>query len=420
MSSEVGVVSAVRSPFGKFGGALRDFTLPELGGRVVAEAIRRAGIDPADVEEVATGVNLPGADRSIARQVLIEAGIPATRVAYTIDRACCSSMAATSMASRSIRLGDTKIAVAGGTENMSRVPYFLTAQRWGHALGDVVLKDQLVIADPMTGKPRAVQAGEEAVEYGITRAEQDAWALRSHENYLRAWEAGKFAEEIMPISVPQPKGEPLLLTQDESVRPGTTLDKLAALPTIYGSSTVTAGNAPGLNTGASAMVLMSPQEAERRGIEPLAMLIGWAMASGHPDRIASIPAESARLVLEQVGLTIDDMDLVEINEAFAAVPLVSTLVMAGGDRARAEAIRTRTNVNGGAIAIGHPTGATGARLVMTLIYELRRRRDAAGESRPYHGLATICGGIGEAEAIIVKVGARRPPRTRSRGQRSRT
>jgi len=403
-SSEVAVVSAVRSPFGKFGGALRDFSLPELGGLVVAEAIRRAGIDPADVEELATGVNLPGADRSIARQVLIEAGIPPHRVAYTVDRACCSSMAATSMASRSIRLGDVRIAVASGTENMSRVPYFLTAQRWGHSLGDVVLKDQLVIADPMTGKPRAVQAGEEAVEYGITRAEQDAWAVRSHENYLRAREAGKFAEEIMPISVPQPKGEPLLFSEDESVRPGTTMEKLAALPTIYGSPTVTAGNAPGLNTGASAMVLMSPAEAARRGKEPLAMLIGWAMASGHPDRIASIPAESARLVLEQVGMTIDDMDLIEINEAFAAVPLVSTLVMAGRDRVKAETIREKTNVNGGAVAIGHPTGATGARLVMTLIYELRRRRAEAGNGRPLYGVATICGGIGEAEAIVVKVG----------------
>jgi acetyl-CoA C-acetyltransferase len=404
-SSEVAVVSAVRSPFGKFGGALKDFSLPGLGGLVVAEAIRRAGIEPADVEEVATGVNLPGADRSIARQVLIEAGIPTDRVAYTIDRACCSSMAATSMASRSIRLGDARIAVAGGTENMSRVPYFLTAQRWGHALGDVVLKDQLVIADPMTGKPRALQAGEEALEYGISRADQDAWAVRSHEHYLRAREAGAFDEEIMPIAVPQPKGEPVLFTQDESVRPGTTMEKLAALPTIYGSPTITAGNAPGLNTGASAMVLMAPDEAERRGSEPLGTLIGWAMASGHPDRIASIPAESARIVLDRVGMTIDDMDLIEINEAFAAVPLVSTLIMAGGDRERAEAIRARTNVNGGAIAIGHPTGATGARLVMTLIYELRRRRQAAGDSRPYHGVATICGGIGEAEAIVVRVGA---------------
>jgi acetyl-CoA C-acetyltransferase len=413
MSKEVAVMSAVRSPFGKFGGALRDFTLPQLGGQVVAEAVRRAGIDPADVEEVATGVNLPGADRSIARQVLIAAGIPPTRVAYTIDRACCSSMAAISMASRSIRLGDTKVAVAGGTENMSRVPYFLTAQRWGNALGDVVLKDQLVIADPMTGKPRAVQVSEEAAEYQVARAEQDAWAVRSHENYLRARDAGKFAEEIMSIPVPQPKGEPLLFTQDESVRPGTTIEKLAALPTIYGSATVTAGNAPGLSTGASAMVLMSPEEAQRRRTEPLGILIGWAMASGHPDRIASIPAEAARLVLNQVGMTIDDMDLVEINEAFAAVPLVSTLVLAGGDRTRAEPIRKKTNVNGGAVAIGHPTGATGARLVMTLIYELRRRREAAGESRPYYGVATICGGIGEAEAIVVMVAGSRPTHTRS-------
>ncbi len=402
-SSEVAVVSAVRSPFGKFGGTLRDVTLPQLGGPVVAEAIRRAGIDPADVEEVATGVNLPGADRSIARQVLIEAGIPPNRVAYTVDRACCSSMAAISLASRSIRLGDTMIAVAGGTENMSKVPYFLTAQRWGHSLGDVLLKDQLVIACPMTGRPRAVQAGEEAVEYGITREEQDAWAVRSHANYLRAREAGKFAEEVMRVPVPQAKGEPIEFTEDEGVRPGTTLEKLAALPTIYGSPTVTAGNAPGLSTGASAMVLMAPKEAARRGAKPLASLIGWAMASGHPDRIASIPAESARLVLEQVGMTVDDIDLIEINEAFAAVPLVSTLIMAGGDREHAEMIRTKTNVNGGAIAIGHPTGATGARLVMTLIYELRRRREAAGDRRPYHGVATICGGIGEAEAIIVKV-----------------
>jgi acetyl-CoA C-acetyltransferase len=402
-SNEVEVISAVRSPFGKFGGTLKDFTLPELGGPVVAEAIRRAGIEPGDVEEVATGVNLPGADRSIARQVLIAAGIPPHRVAYTVDRACCSSMAAISLASRSIRLGDTAIAVAGGTENMSKVPYFLTAQRWGHSLGDVTLKDQLVIADPMTGKPRAVQAGEEAVEYGITRGQQDAWAARSHERYLLARDAGKFSDEIMPISVPQPKGEPLIFSEDESVRPGTTVEKLANLPTIYGSATVTAGNAPGLNTGASALVLMSPAEAERRGREPLATLIGWAMASGHPDRIASIPAESARLVLEQVGLAIEQMDLIEINEAFAAVPLVSTLVMAGGDQERAEAIRERTNVNGGAIAIGHPTGATGARLVMTLIYELRRRREASGEARPFYGLATICGGIGEAEAIVVRV-----------------
>jgi acetyl-CoA C-acetyltransferase len=400
---EVVVISAVRSPFGKFGGALKDFSLPKLGGLVVAEAIRRAGIAPDDVEEVATGVNLPGADRSIARQLLIQAGIPPNRVAYTVDRACCSSMVAVNMASRSIRLGEAKVAVAGGVENMSKVPYFLTDLRWGHRLGDVTLKDQLVIACPMTGKPRAVQAGEEAVEYGVSREEQDRWAWRSHQTYTKAKELAKFKDELMAIEVPQERGQPLLVADDESPRSDTTVEKLAKLPTIYGSPTVTAGNAPGLSTGATALVLMSRKEAQRLDKRPLATLMGWAMASGHPDRIASIPAESGRIALEKAGMSIDDIDLIEINEAFAAMPLVSTLIMAGSDKGKVEAIRARTNVNGGAIALGHPTGATGARMIMTLIYELRRLRKAAGASRPYYGLATLCGGIGEGEAVIVKV-----------------
>jgi len=402
-NQEVAVISAARSPFGRFGGALKDFTLPKLGGLVFAEAIRRAGIEPGDVEEVATGVNLPGADRSIARQVLIEAGVPTSRVAYTVDRACCSSLAAVNMASRSIRLGEVGVALAGGTENMSKVPYFLTDFRWGHRLGDVQLKDQLIIADPMTGKPRAVQAGDEALEYGVTREEQDRWAVRSHELYFKAKAACYFKDEVMAIEVPQERGEPIQFVEDESPRPDVSLEKLAKLPTVYGSPTVTAGNAPGLNTGSSALVLMSLEEAKRRGKKPLATLMAWAMASGHPDKLASIPAESARLSLQKAGLTIDDMDLIEINEAFAAMPLVSTLIMGGRDPKKTEEIRGKTNVNGGAIAIGHPTGATGARLIMALVYELRRRRAASGESRPFYGIATICGGIGEGEAVIVKV-----------------
>lgn len=402
-NQEVAVISAVRTPFGKFGGALKDFSIGKLGGMVVAEAIKRAGISPEDVEEVATGVNLPGADRSLARQILIEAGIPPTRVAYTVDRACCSSMAAVNMASRSIRLGEAKITVGGGAENMSKVPYFLTDARWGHRLGDVTLKDQLIIACPMTGKPRALQASQEADEYGITREEQDRFAVRSHQNYFKAKEGCRFKDEMMSIEVPQDRGAPLVVTDDESPRQDTTLEKLAKLKTIYGSSTVTAGNAPGLSTGASAFVLMSPEEAKKRGKQPLATLMGWAMASGHPDKIASIPAESARIALEKVGMTIDQMDLIEINEAFAAVPLVVTLILAGKDPKKAEAIREKTNVNGGAIALGHPTGATAARMIMTLMYELRRRRQADGNKRAWYGLATICGGIGEGEAVIVKV-----------------
>jgi acetyl-CoA C-acetyltransferase len=401
-ANDIAVVAAVRTPFAKFGGTLRDFTLPELGGLVTAEVIRRSGLGPADVDEVAMGVNLPGADRSIARQVLIEAGIPPEKVAYTTDRACCSSLAAITLASRSLRLDDARVAVAGGTENMSRVPYFLTAQRWGHSLGDVTLKDQLVISCPMTGKPRAVQAGDEAVEFGITREQQDEWAVRSHRRYIEARDAGKFAEQILPVKVPQRKSEPIAFEADESVRPDTTLEKLAKLPTVYGSPTVTAGNAPGLNTGASALMMMKVEEAERRGAPILATLHGWSMASGHPDRIASIPAVSARMALDKAGLTLDEVDVIEINEAFAAVPLVTTHILADRDEAGADAIRERTNVNGGAIAVGHPTGATAARLVMNAMYELRRRAQGNGGGS-YHGLVTLCGGLGEAEAVVITV-----------------
>jgi acetyl-CoA C-acetyltransferase len=211
-------------------------------------------------------------------------------------------------------------------------------------------------------------------------------------------------EQIVPVEILQKKGDPVLFSADESARADTTYEKLATLPTVYGSPTVTAGNAPGLNTGATALVLMKVREAEARGVVPLATLHGWSMASGHPDRIASIPAVGARLALDKVGLGIADVDLIEINEAFAAVPLVSTHLLADRDEARAEVIREKTNVNGGAIAIGHPTGATAARLVMNAMYELRRRRAAEGQDRPYHGVVTICGGIGEAESIVVRVG----------------
>jgi acetyl-CoA C-acetyltransferase len=396
--NEVVVVGAVRTAFGNFGGTLKDFTLPDLGGRVVEEALRRADIAADAVEEVALGVNLPGSDRSIARQAALRAGIPDTTPAYTVDRACCSSLAALNMVSRSLRLGDTKVAVCGGTENMSLVPYFVHDARWGKRLGDIVLKDQLIISCPYSGKPRALQAGEEAMEYNIGREEQDRWALRSHQRVMAAQEAGFFEAEIMPIEVPQRKGPPIVFDKDEAVRPGTSLEKLARLRTIYDSPTVTPGNAPGLSTGASAMVLTTKEEAARRGIEPLATVKAWAMAAGHPDRIASIPATAAQKALDQVGMTVEEMDLIEINEAFAAMPLVATHILGGGDPVKIAAIREKTNVNGGAIAIGHPTGATAARLAMTIIYALRNRGGG-------WGLAAICGGIGQGEAVIVRVDA---------------
>ncbi|MDC5696536.1 thiolase family protein [Intrasporangium calvum] len=401
---DIAVIAAARTPFGKFGGTLRDLTHPQLGAHVVRHVLDRAGADPSSVDEVAFGVNLPGADRSIARQILVDSGIPPEKVAYTVDRACCSSLAAITLASRSLRVGDADVAIAGGAENMSRTPYFLTQQRWGHSLGDITLKDQLVIACPMTGRPRAVQAGEEAVEYGITREQQDVWAARSHHRYIEARDAGKFAEEIVAIDVDAGRQGMVSFAEDEAVRPDTTVEKLAKLKPIYGNPTVTAGNAPGLSTGATAMLLTKVRTAEAHGMTPLATLHGWSMASGHPDRIASIPAEAIRMALKKTGLTLDDMDVIEINEAFAAVPLVSSHILAGHDEAAAEKLRERINVNGGAIAIGHPTGATAARLVMTAMYELRRRY-AADPSRPYYGVVGICGGIGEAEGVVVRVGA---------------
>ena len=394
--NEVVVVSAVRTPFGNFGGTLKDFTLPDLGGQVITETLRRANIEPAAVEEVALGVNLPGSDRSIARQAALRAGIPDTTPAFTVDRACCSSMAAVNTVSRSLRLGEASVVVGGGTENMSLVPYFVHDARWGKRLGDIVLTDQLIISCPYSGKPRALQAGEEAIEFGVSREEQDRWALRSHQRVVAAQEAGFFEAEILPVEVPQRKGPPLLFEKDEAVRPDTSLEKLAKLRTIYDSPTVTPGNAPGLSTGASAVVLTTRQEAERRGIEPLATIRTWAMVAGHPDRIASIPATAAQKALDQLGMTIDDIELIEINEAFAAMPLVATHILGGGDPAKVGAIRERTNVNGGAIAIGHPTGASGARLLMTVIYALKSRGQR-------WGLAAICGGIGQGEAMIVEV-----------------
>ncbi|MGW1059935.1 thiolase family protein [Micromonospora rubida] len=396
MTDDVVVLATARTPFGRFGGALRDLPLPDLGAIPVGAVLDRAGLTGADVDELAFGVNFPGSERSVARQVLLRAGIPEEKVAYTVDRACCSSLAAITLASRGLRLNDTALSVAGGVENLSRVPYFVHAARFGNRIGDIVLTDQLVVACPHTGVPRAVQAGAEATEYGVDRAEQDDWALRSQQRYADALARGCFADEIVPVDVPDRTGRPVRLAADEAPRPDTTAQQLAALPTVYDSATVTAGNAPNMSTGAVALVLASTAEAARRGTTGLATVSACTQVSGDPQRLASMPARAAQRALARAGLTLDDIDLIEVNEAFAAVPLVTTLALAGGDRDEALRLRERTNVNGGAVAVGHPTGATGGRLVMTMINELRRR----GGGR---GLVAICGGVGEAESVIVTV-----------------
>jgi acetyl-CoA C-acetyltransferase len=392
----VAVLGFARSPFGKFGGSLREATLPELASAVVTAALARSGVTPDQVDQLVFGVNFPGSDRSIARQILLRSDIPVDRNAYTVDRACCSSLTALAAASRSIRLGEASVAVAGGAENLSRVPYFLEGVRWGHRLGNLEMSDQLVISCPHTHEPRARQASREALEHGIGRTQQDDWSLGSQERYAKALAAGWPAEEIVPVPGTDSRGATITVEADEVPRPGTTAAALAALSTIYESETVTPGNAPDLSSGSAALVLADPRAAAERGRPVLATLRGFAAVSGEPRRIASIPATAVAAALDRAELTLDQVDLIEINEAFAAVPLVTTLILADGDEQRAEALRERTNVNGGSVAIGHPTGATAARMVMTAICELRRRGG---------GIAAValCGGIGEGEAVIVEV-----------------
>ncbi len=398
MAKEVVIVSAARTPFDKFGGMMKDMNTVQLASLASKEVMRRIDLSPNDVEEFYLGINMPTQNRSIARQSALEAGIPDTANALTVDRACCSSYAAMAMAYRSVALGETNISLGGGSENMSNVPYFISDLRWGKRLGDVVLKDIMIVSCPYTGEPRAVQAGKGAVEYGISREEQDLWAYNSHQKHALAQAANKFKDEIFSITIPGKKGQSIVIDKDQSPRPETTLESLAALKTVYNSPTVTAGNAPGMSTGAAMAVLMSKEEAQKRGLKPLATIITHVQASGHPHSISSIPGITAQKALKKAGLTADQIDLFEINEAFAVMPLVSTKILGEDNPAKIEAIRNRTNVNGGAIAIGHPTGATAARIVMTLCYELKRRGGGIG-------LATICGGIGEGECMIFKVEA---------------
>lgn len=395
MSRAVVIVDGARTPFDKFGGVMKDLNTVQLAAFVTRKLLERNPVKPEEVEEYYLGINMPTSNRSIARQAALAAGLPVTVNATTTDRACCSSMVAIAMALRAIQVGDAEIAIGGGSENMSNVPYFLEDMRWGKRLGEVVLKDILYVSCPYTGEPRAKQAGEVALEYGVGREMQDEWAVRSQRLYAEAHKAGKFAEEIVSVEVPQSKGDPLVVENDQSPR-ATTLEALAKLKPVNKSPTVTAGNAPGLSTGAAQVLLMSADEAKKRGIKPLATVIAHAQASDHPKGIASIPAYAAQKALKKAGLTIDQMDVIEINEAFAAMPLVSTILLGENDEARIAALRAKTNVNGGAIAVGHPTGASGARLLMTMSYELRRRGGG-------YGLCTICGGVGESECFIVKV-----------------
>lgn len=396
-------VSALRTPYGKFGGTLKDVPSIDLGAMVIREVLQRANVKGEEVEETYYGVAVPGEvglETDVpARQATLKAGLPGDSVSLTLDRACCSSMAAVRLGYRAIKAGEIEIALGVGAENMSRTPLVVPPYvRWGSRLGSIELWDGLFGLGYKGFNPVAVDTGEVALEYGISREDQDRWAYGSQIKYAKAFSAGKFVigEELMRVEVPQGKRPPIILEQDEFPKPDTTLEKLSKLPLVYGSPTVTAGNAPGLDTGASAILIMSEKKAKEKGLKPLARIVSMIATATTPRLIAAIPGFTIQKVLEKAGIGLDQIDLIEVNEAFAAMPLVSAKILSNGDPEKMKSILEKTNVNGGAIAIGHPVGASGARILLTMIYELKRRGGGIG-------VASICGGLAQGEGAIVQV-----------------
>lgn len=392
MSSTV-IVGFARTPFGRFMGSLQDVPAVELGATAVREALLRANIEASQVDNVILGMVVQaGAGQIPSRQASIKAGLPYTIPSETINKVCASGLRAVNLGDTLIRAGEASVIIAGGMENMSAVPYFLPRVRKGIRMGDAPVIDGMVhdgLWCSFHDVHMGVHGSKVPAEHGVTRDDMDRWALRSHRRAIEAMEKGWLAEEIVPVSVPQRKGEPVQIKQDELPRSDTSLEKLAKLPPAFDpEGLITAGNAPGISDGAAALVITSAERARELGIKPLAEIIAQGMASLEPRYIATVPYEAAKVALESSGLTADQMTLIEVNEAFAAVALTSIKL---GDWDE-----NRVNVNGGAVALGHPIGASGARILMTLIAELHRRGGG-------YGLATICSGAAQGEATIVRV-----------------
>ncbi len=389
---DVVIVAAARTPFGKFGGALSGLSAIDLGAHAVREVLRRADLSGGTVDQVILGnVISAGLGQIPARQVAIKAGIPAEVPSLSINKVCASSLKACSLAATLIRAGEAEVVVAGGMESMSNAPYLLDKARWGYRMGNGELLDAMIVDGlwcPINGVHMGVYGSSGARDLEISRQAQDEFAVRSQQRYARALAAGALAEELAPIEVPQAKGQLVLVSADEPPRPDTTLEKLAALkPAFEPNGTITAGNAPGVNDGASALLLMSGRQAAVLGLRPLARILAGAEAAMEPQHMNAVPAQAMRKAVEKAGLSLRDIELVEINEAFAAVPLVCSKIL--------DLDLDKVNVNGGAVAVGHPIGASGSRILMTLIYELRRRGGR-------YGLAGICSGTAQGDALLVE------------------
>lgn len=402
MYKDIVIVSAVRTPFGRYCGSLKEYDYFDLGALPMKEVLARVDVPGDQVDEVFWGVGDTSVCKDVftpvaARQTLIKAGLPPETPSVAIDKACVSAMSAVHLGCRAMVAGEIQCALGGGATSFSQEPQIVRGLRWkGFRIGDVKMEDPLFALGYKDFNPVSVDTDDVATEYGVSREEQDAWAVRSHQNYGKAWEAGKFKEEMMVLEIPQRKADPITLDIDEQYRPGSSLEKLAKLPGIYGCKGVTAGNAPGLNDGATAILFMTRGKAEELGLEPLAEIVSMSSIAISPLRMAEGPAYAAIKALQLADLTLDEMGVMEINEAFAAVPLVSLLLMGDKDKGKATALQEKTNINGSAIAIGHPNTASGARLIMNLMYELRRRGGG-------YALGAICGGLAQADACIIKV-----------------
>jgi len=383
------VVSGVRTPIGKFGGSLKDLSAVELGALVIREAIARAGIKPEDVDEVIMGhVVTAGCGQNTARHAALKAGLPNTVPAYQINKVCTSGLKAVALAHLMIQMGEADVVVAGGMESMSNAPYALLKARWGYRMFNAELVDLMVhdgLWDPVYNQHMAENTEDVADEFGVGRDEMDEWSYQSHMKAVKAIDEGRFAEEILPVEIKQKKGS-VIVDTDECPRRDTTLEKIKSLPPVFRKDgRITAANAPNTSDGAAAVVLMSEDKARELGAEPKLEVIAHGQASRDPKYIATVPAYAAETALEKAELSKDEIDLWEINEAFAAVTLISSKLL-GIDL-------EKVNVNGGAIALGHPIGATGARLVVTLMHEMLRRRSE-------YGVTTLCAGLGQGDAVV--------------------
>lgn len=387
------IVSGARTPFGKFGGGLQSLTASQLGGIAIKESLTRAGMEGSDIDEVILGTVLQGGQGQIpSRQASREAGIPWDVKTETINKVCASGMRSVTLADQLIRLGDEEVIVAGGMESMSQAPYFLPNARWGLRMGDKPVKDMMMhdgLTCSFTGDHMGNYGNLTAEEFNLTREQQDEWSYRSHQRAIKAIEDGKFAEEIVAVEVPQRKGDPVVIDTDEAPRQDTSVEKLAKLrPAFDPNGTITAGNAPGVNDGACAFVVMSDEKAKSLDKQPMAVIHGHAEVAVEAKNFPQTPGLVINKLLEKTDYKKSDIDLYEINEAFAAVSLASGKI--------ADIDPEKINVNGGAVALGHPIGASGARIILTLIHELKRRGGGLG-------IAAICSGGGQGDGILIEV-----------------